>query len=132
MTHHQEHHHSHSSHSHSHHHSDGLDSQSHAHDHSHGSCKHSHNNSHGSDSHSHHHHSEEELSLAQKFSMLLKHWIDHNNSHKESYISWANKVDSDKSESTNLSEAAKLLRQTAELSDKITEHLENALKSIKG
>ena len=116
MTHHQEHNHSHGSDSHSHHHSHGLDS--HAHNHSHGG---SHN----------HQHSEEELSLAQKFSMLLKHWIDHNNSHKESYISWANKADSDKSGKNNLSEAAKLLRQTAELSEKITEHLENALKSIK-
>ncbi|MBF0572382.1 MAG: hypothetical protein HQK69_01280 [Desulfamplus sp.] len=121
MTHHEDH---------NHNHSDDLDN--HVHDHSHSPGSHSHKHSHGSDNHAHsHHHSEETLSLAQKFSMLLKHWIDHNNSHKESYLSWADKADFENSGKNNLSEAANILRKTAELSEQITEQLQNALKSIK-
>lgn len=100
-----------------------------AHNHSHSDHNHSH--SHKKHDHSHEHHSEGEMSLSEKFSILLKNWIEHNNSHKESYLSWAEKAESDKSGIGNLSEAARLLRQTAELSEKITENLENALKSIK-
>ncbi|MBF0411411.1 MAG: hypothetical protein HQK70_01720 [Desulfamplus sp.] len=98
------------------------------HDHSHSHSDHHHHDEHKQ---SHDHHSESAMSLGQKFSLLLKNWIDHNNSHKESYISWAEKAESDKSEGQNLSEAAILLRKTAELSERITENLESALKSIR-
>ncbi|MBF0468420.1 MAG: hypothetical protein HQK61_05990 [Desulfamplus sp.] len=66
------------------------------------------------------------MSIDEKLALLLKHWIEHNNSHKETYLSWAEKAVDGK-----LEETAKFLRQTAELSVRITENLENALESIK-
>lgn len=103
------------------------------HNHSHCNKEHEHSDNHhhhDNDNRPHDHYSEGEMPLSAKFSLLLNNWIAHNNSHKESYLSWADKAESDKSCAHNLSEAAKFLRQTAELSEKITENLENALKSI--
>ncbi len=124
-------------HSHSHYHDD---KKSHDHSHHHHDVHHHHH--HKDHNHNHHHSHEEEkssnthssigeISLEQKFSLLLKNWIDHNNSHKESYISWAKKAESDNSNENNLLEAAKFLRQAIELSQRITENLESALKSIR-
>lgn len=57
--------------------------------------------------------------------MLLTHWINHNNSHKDNYISWAKKASDG-----DLGEAASFLNSAAELSVRITEDLEKALKSL--
>jgi len=65
------------------------------------------------------------MNLSEKLALLLKHWIDHNNSHKETYLSWA-----DKAVDGKLAQTAESLRQTAALSVKITENLENALRSL--
>ncbi|MBF0259622.1 MAG: hypothetical protein HQK62_12430 [Desulfamplus sp.] len=65
------------------------------------------------------------MSLSEKLALLLKHWIDHNNSHKETYLSWADKATDD-----NIKEIADFLRQTADLSVRITDNLEKALKSL--
>lgn len=57
--------------------------------------------------------------------VLLKHWVDHNNSHKESYASWAQKLEND-----NLNEAAAFLIKAADASRQITDNLEAALKVL--
>lgn len=157
MSHHKEHdhdHHDHHKHKHDSdkhhdhdHHSHDHDHHSHNHDGDHHDYQndehhaHEHHHDHHSHDHAHHHHDEHkqsntncsgrEMSLSQKFSLLLKNWIDHNNSHKDSYISWAEKAEADKSGENNLLEAAKFLRQTAELSEQITKNLESALNSIR-
>ncbi|MGD9731869.1 MAG: hypothetical protein AB7U45_06785 [Desulfamplus sp.] len=160
MSHHKEHDHDHHHDHHKHKHDSDKhhEHDHHSHDHDHHSHDHDHHNhDHAGDHHDHdhpsddhhaheHHHdhhdnnehkqsntnsSGREMSLSQKFSLLLKNWIDHNNSHKDSYISWAEKAEADKSGENNLLEAAKFLRQTAELSEQITKNLESALNSIR-
>jgi len=123
--------------SHDHHHHHGEDS-SHDHHHHHGeesSHEHHHHGEQQSNSDHHDHgdqrahcqvqHSEVEMALSEKLALLLKHWIDHNNSHKDNYLSWADKADADK-----LAKTAEFLRETSALSVKITENLEKALKAL--
>ena len=85
--------------------------------------------------HHHHHHGnqssnghdhQQPLSFNEKIAKLLEHWIDHNNSHRDNYLSWA-----DKAEEETLSQAASLLKEAALASDTVTEKLEAALKTIK-
>lgn len=97
-----------------------------SHDHTHHDCSHSH---HGHD-HSHHDHGphpdmEKELCFQEKLSILFHHWIEHNNSHKDNYISWA-----EKAENENLPDTAALLMEAGAASDLVTVTLEKALKSI--
>ncbi|MFO7751065.1 MAG: hypothetical protein R6V54_13330 [Desulfobacteraceae bacterium] len=87
--------------------------------------------------HHHHHHDDDNhsstghghqdpLSFNDKIAKLLEHWIDHNNSHRDNYLSWAGKA-----EEEALSRAASLLKEAALASDTVTEKLEAALKTIK-
>lgn len=94
---------------------------SHHHDHDHG---HSHDHDH-SNTHSHEHDHAHEMSLEEKLQTLLKHWIDHNNSHMETYRSWAQKA-----EEGTLEKVGALLKQTADTSADITKTLEAALKQL--
>jgi len=89
----------------------------HTHDHDHG---HPHTHE-----HEHTHEPVHEMSMEEKISTLLNHWIDHNNSHMETYRSWAQKA-----EDASLAEVAVLLKETAEVSGTITEKLNAALKTI--
>ena len=84
-------------------------------------------NHHHDHNHEHHHHNHEtkELSLKEKLSSLFQHWIDHNSSHKESYLSWAKKA-----EKENLSGIVTCLEQAGNLSDEINLKLEKALKDL--
>jgi len=91
----------------------------HTHDHAH---PHSHGHDH---EHPHTHDNTHEMSMEEKISTLLTHWIDHNNSHMETYRSWAQKA-----EDAALEEVAILLKETAEVSDTISKKLKAALKSI--
>ena len=92
----------------------------HTHEHKH---THDHDHDHG---HTHHtHDASHEMSIEEKISTLLNHWIDHNNSHMETYRSWAQKA-----EEASLAEVAVLLKETAEASGTITKKLETALKAI--
>ena len=102
---------------------DGIHSHKHEHDH-HG---HSHTHSHGHDHHGHDQHKNtgKELSFKEKLLVLFQHWIEHNDSHKDNYISWAKKA-----EDENLSDTAALLMDAAAASDIITEKLEKALKTL--
>jgi hypothetical protein len=81
--------------------------------------------------HIHHHHGHQiknghNLSVKEKLSMLFDHWIEHNNSHKDNYVSWA-----EKAENENLPDTAVLLIQAAQASDIVTQKLEDALKTLK-
>ncbi|MFK5954353.1 MAG: hypothetical protein QM498_14970 [Desulfobacterium sp.] len=93
----------------------------HTHDHDH---THEHDHDHGH-KHEHTHEPVHEMSMEEKISTLLNHWIDHNNSHMETYRSWAQKA-----EDTSLAEVAVLLKETAEVSGTITTKLKAALKAI--
>ncbi len=72
----------------------------------------------------HHDHSHEKknISLKEKLPTLFKHWIDHNVSHKESFLSWA-----DKAEKENLAQIVSCLKKASNLSDQINLELEKAL-----
>ncbi len=107
-------------HSHDHNHDHGH-THSHDHNHDHG---HTHSHDHNHD-HDHSNTAGQEMSLEEKLSTLLNHWINHNNSHLETYRSWAQKA-----EDGSLTEVATLLKETAETSQKVTTTLEAALKSI--
>ena len=96
--------------------------------HHHNDHNHGHNhNGHNHHEHDHHEHShvEKELSLKEKLSSIFQHWIDHNSSHKESYLSWAKKA-----EKENLSSIVSYLEQVGKLSDEINIKLEKALKEL--
>lgn len=96
------------SHTHSHHHH-----HDHDHDHSHG--------------HPHHHHDDtQELSMAQKLETLLGHWIDHNDSHKDTFITWAQRARKEE-----LEKVADCLDQVGDLSAQIAEQLKKAKNHLK-
>ncbi|MBN2808677.1 MAG: hypothetical protein JXR80_04210 [Deltaproteobacteria bacterium] len=50
--------------------------------HDHGSCD-NHSHCHGCSNH------QEKMSFEEKLTMLLNHWIDHNDSHQSDYKKWA-------------------------------------------
>jgi len=77
----------------------------------------------------HHHHDHEngkELKFEEKLEALFKHWIDHNKSHRDNFLSWAHKAKHE-----NLIKIATSLEHAGDLSDKITANLEQALKDLK-
>ncbi len=80
---------------------------------------------HHHDHHDHHHH-ETELGFKDKLETLFTHWIDHNNSHKDSYLSWGHKASHE-----NLEAVTKILEEAAALSDQITLKLVQALEQLK-
>ena len=90
-----------------------------SHDHNHTDFDHDHHN------HDDHHDIEKELCFEDKLSILFHHWIEHNDSHKSTYLSWAAKA-----EEENMAETAVLLKDVAEESDIITKKLERALKLL--
>ena len=108
------------------------DHHGHSHDHNHvHNHDHSHLHSdhpHGDDHHGHDQHETvgKEIGFKEKLLILFQHWIEHNDSHKDNYISWAKKA-----EDENLSETAALLMDAASASDIITEKLEKALKTLR-
>jgi len=116
-------------HTHGHQHNHDHDHE-HEHQHTHGhqhNHEHEHDHHHGHEhSHQHDHEPVKELSFEEKLSTLFQHWIAHNNSHLETYTSWAQKAEKEK-----MTQTAALLNETADVSSRITEILEKALKSLK-
>ncbi len=100
--------------------------------HSHGGGhSHDHNHSHSeSDGHSHDHghdHSHpHELTFEQKLEKLFSHWIDHNDSHKDTFFTWADRADE-----AGLKEVAQNIKKAGELSQEVTQHLKDALSHLK-
>ncbi|MBF0201290.1 MAG: hypothetical protein HQK66_08245 [Desulfamplus sp.] len=104
------------------------------HAHSHGSHTHSQgDHTHSQECHTHSHggccHGEEskraEMGLEDKLMVLLKHWIDHNDSHMKTYLSWAEKAREGK-----LDKAAHHLEGAARASQEIGTYLGDALKNL--
>lgn len=91
--------------------------QSHDHDHDH-DHDHTHNHNHG-------HGQTKEMTLEQKLNTLFSHWIDHNDSHKDNFLSWAQKA-----RTAGLTEVADCLEQAGDLSSAVTKKLEAALAKL--
>lgn len=121
MTHDHDHEHGHShddNHSHTHGHS-------HSHEHDHGQSHdhpHEHDHSQGHD-HSHPH----ELTFEQKLEKLFSHWIDHNDSHKDTFFTWAGRA-----KDAHLDEVAQKIEKAGQLSEEITRLIKDALIGLKG
>jgi hypothetical protein len=102
----------------------------HAHSHAH-SHDHSHGDGHSHDGHGHSHdHSQghsHEMPLEEKLGVLLSHWVDHNDSHKENYYSWAQKA-----RQAGLGKIADHLDQAGDLSEKVTGQLKLAKDALNG
>ncbi len=96
---------------------------SHDHTHSH-SHPHSHDHDHGH-SHDHHHDHNSEMSMAEKLNTLLTHWIDHNDSHMQNYLSWAAKA-----QDAGLDDVADALKAAGNLSQTVTEKLKRGLAAL--
>jgi hypothetical protein len=65
-----------------------------------------------------------ELTL-NKITNLIEHWIEHNNSHIESFNSWAGKI-----EQANFAQSAKNITLAAQKMNESNEHLKRALKEL--
>ncbi|MBU1342184.1 MAG: hypothetical protein KKD66_11225, partial [Proteobacteria bacterium] len=87
----------------------------HDHDHDHG---HSHDHGHG---HTH------ELTFEQKLEKLFGHWIDHNDSHKETFFTWAGRA-----KEAGLGDVAEKIEKAGHLSEDVTRLIKDALKTLKG
>ena len=90
---------------------------SHDHDHSH---SHSHDHDHG---HSHSH----ELTFEQKLEKLFGHWIEHNDSHKDTFFTWAVRA-----KEAGLTDVADHIEKAGQLSEDVTRQLKDALGKLKG
>ncbi|NOX32283.1 MAG: zinc transporter [Deltaproteobacteria bacterium] len=83
---------------------------------------HSHDHSHGHD-HSHTH----ELTFEQKLEKLFGHWIEHNDSHKDTFFTWAERAGQ-----AGLLEIEEKIEKAGQLSEDVTRQLKDALKMLKG
>jgi len=59
--------------------------------------------------------------------VLLAHWVDHNDSHKDNFYVWAKKA-----EDAGLEKIAAHLQQAGDLSEKVTRELQQAKKVLHG
>jgi hypothetical protein len=107
-------------HSHSH---DHAHTHDHDHDHDHG---HDHDHAHDH-AHGHAHTPVSELTFEQKLEKLFTHWIDHNDSHKETFFTWAGRA-----KDANLSDVAQDIEKAGQLSEEVTRILKSALNRLKG
>ncbi len=61
------------------------------------------------------------MSLEQKLATLFAHWVDHNESHKDNFLSWATKA-----RDQGLLEIAGHLEEAGRLSEQVTAELKKA------
>lgn len=102
------------------HHHDHDHYHAHSHDHHH-SHDHGHSHTHGHD-HSHSH----ELTFEQKLKTLFGHWIDHNDSHKETFFTWAKRA-----KEAGLTQVSANIEKAGQLSEEVTRQLKDALNHLK-
>jgi hypothetical protein len=87
---------------------------------------HDHDHKHSHDHHEHtHNHEKKELSINEKLTSLFQHWIDHNKSHQESYISWSKKA-----QEKDLQNVVACLEQVSNLTDEINVKLKETLDEL--
>lgn len=82
---------------------------------------------------SHHHHkdvthqaSSDTLSLEEKLTKLLDHWVHHNHDHAKTYRDWSSQA-----KAIDLNEVARLLEEAALLTDKISAKFDTAANLLK-
>ena len=75
--------------------------------------------------HKHDHEIQSTLSFDEKMIKLLKHWINHNDDHAQTYRDWAQKA-----KEKNKSKAALMLEDAAEMTLSISKKFESAIKFI--
>jgi len=107
------------------HHHDHDHDHDHDHNHSH-DHNHDHSHSHAHD-HSHSHNHPHELTFEQKLEKLFGHWIDHNDSHKDTFFIWAGRA-----KEAGLTEVADNIEKAGQLSEDVTRQLKDALNKLKG
>ncbi len=88
---------------------------------------HSHDHSHGhSHTHTHSHGDAGEMSLEQKLAKLVSHWIDHNDSHKQTFFTWAERAHKE-----GLTDVAAAIEKAGVLSEEVTGLLKQAESALK-
>ncbi len=76
---------------------------------------------------SHHHHaSPQPLTLEEKLTKLLDHWVSHNDDHAKNYRDWGVQA-----KTVNLNEVADLLEEAAQLTEHISEKFMAAAAILK-
>ena len=85
---------------------------------------HHHDHDHSHD-HDHHHAHGEAMTFGKKISLLLEHWIQHNDDHIASYREWA-----EKARGEGLEEAAAEIEKAAEITAAVSEAFRRARGSI--
>ena len=66
------------------------------------------------------------MTLAQKVETLLGHWIDHNDSHKNTFFTWA-----ERAKNEGLEDVAAKIEQAGNLSEQVTVLLKDAKSMFK-
>lgn len=88
-----------------------------------------HDHQHGHD-HQHHNHGERQepkrtMSDKEKLVKLLDHWVAHNNDHADNYAQWSGKA-----EEMGLEQAARLLKDAADLTHSISDKFIKAKETL--
>ncbi len=95
----------------------------HDHDHDHESHDHGHD-------HEHHHHGHQDTSSPmtdrEKLLKLMDHWVAHNNDHAGNYLQWSKKA-----EELGYDQAARLLKDAADLTHEISEKFVQVKNMVK-
>ncbi len=65
------------------------------------------------------------MSMEQKLATLFAHWVDHNDSHKDNFLSWAQKA-----KDAGLPQVASHLETAGSLSETVTRELEKARDAL--
>jgi hypothetical protein len=107
-----------------------IKNDSHEHDHSHGGdCSHAHEHCHmGGHNHTHDQDNapgDEKDRDEKTLKILLKHWIEHNKSHEDSFSEWIGKAkDMGKTDTSQyIEKAVKFMEQADEMLKKAEEHM---------
>jgi len=85
-----------------------------------------HSHSQGHD-HNHSHDHTHELTFEQKLEKLFSHWIEHNDSHKDTFYTWAGRA-----KEAGLDQIAQNIEKAGLLSEDVTQQLRDALNKLKG
>ncbi len=65
------------------------------------------------------------MTFEQKLEKLFGHWIDHNDSHKDTFFTWAGRA-----KEAGLAEVAEKIEKAGKLSEEVTGLIQEALKKV--
>jgi len=80
---------------------------------------------HGHHHHHHHDHEKAPMSLKEQLETLIAHWVDHNEAHKGTYLSWA-----EKAREGGFTEAADLIEEIAGMTESVTAKLKETAEKV--